>query len=117
MKKILEVLQDKNGEMHFHTDIDIDKNPSQISDVASMALISMATRLWGGNECSVLSVLRALTMADFALCVRRKELIQELEMNANALINCFQEAQRTFEEAGGTVLLFPPHIMPPKMSS
>ena len=49
----------------------------------------MATRLWGGNETSVIAIIRALAIADLTLCVNRKEMIEMLDdlsrMGASAL--------------------------------
>lgn len=49
----------------------------------------MATRLWGGNETSVIAIIRALAIADLTLCVNRKEVIEMLDdlsrMGASAL--------------------------------
>ena len=39
----------------------------------------MATRLWGGNETSVIAIIRALAIADLTLCVNRKEVIEMLD--------------------------------------
>ena len=50
-----------------------------------MAAFSMATKLWGGNEQSVLAVLRALGMADLALCEHKKEMIREIEYTAQVI--------------------------------
>jgi hypothetical protein len=48
MKKILEVLECSNGELKFNTDLNVKKNPSAVMDVASSAIFTMATKLWGG---------------------------------------------------------------------
>jgi hypothetical protein len=50
MKKILEVLECSNGELKFNTDLNVKKNPSAVMDVASSAIFTMTTKLWGGNE-------------------------------------------------------------------
>lgn len=54
MKKILEVLESSNGELKFYTDVDVKKNPAAVMDVASSAVFTMATKLWGGQEDSVI---------------------------------------------------------------
>ena len=117
MKKILEVLQSGTGELIFNTDIDINKNPDAIPQIASMGAFSMSTSLWGGNEASVLAVLRAHTIADLSLCVHRKEIIKELEECARSLENCMNQARREFEKAGGKIATFPPDVKPPKSFS
>ena len=117
MKIILEVLQYGNGEIRFNTDVDIAKDPNQIIEIASSAAFSMATRLWGGNEQSVLAVLRALGMADLSLCEHRKEMIREIEYTAQVISDSIKEAIRAVEKNGGKVITFAPNIMPPKMKS
>ena len=117
MKKILEVLQYGNGEIRFNTDIDVTRNPGQIIEIASMAAFSMATKLWGGNEQSVLAVLRALGMADLSLCEHRKEMIREIEYNAQIVADCMKETMRELEKNGARVMTFASNIMPPKMKS
>lgn len=60
MRKILEVLQGSTGELTFDTDIDVEKDPSAVMDIMSSAMFCMATKLWGGNEHSVIAVIRSL---------------------------------------------------------
>jgi lipocalin len=36
------------GELKFNTDLNVKKNPSAVMDVASSAIFTMATKLWGG---------------------------------------------------------------------
>ena len=117
MKKILEVLQYGNGEIRFNTDVDVARNPGQIIEIASMAAFSMATKLWGGNEQSVLAVLRALGMADLALCEHKKEMIREIEYTAQVISDSIKETMRELERNGAKVMTFAPNIMPPKMKS
>ena len=100
MKKILEVLQNENGEIRFDTDIDVNLHPDAIPNISSMAAFSMATNLWGGNEMSVLAVLRALTLADLSLCVNRKEMLEQLEHGSEYLAECLNTVRKEFEKAG-----------------
>ena len=117
MKKILEVLQYGDLDIRFNTDIKIEKDPGQIPEIASLAMFSMATRLWGGNENSVLAVLRALSIADLSLCGNRKEMIRFLDEESALLASCFQETAQELANKGGKVITFPPGIKPTKIKS
>ncbi len=117
MKKLLEVLEYGDGEIRFNTDINVNKNPEMIPDIASKAAFSMATKLWGGNEISILAVIRALSIADLSLCTHRKEMIREMESNSEYLAQCFVEAKREYEKAGGKVFSFAPDFKPSKHHS
>lgn len=117
MKKILEVLQNENGEIRFYTDINVDKNPEEIMNIAPMAAISMATKLWGGNEVSVLAVIRALMVADLSLSVNRKEMVRGMTQSAEALERCMLEAKKEFEKSGGRITMVPPAIKSAKTCS
>lgn len=97
MKKILEVLQFGDMEIKFNTDIDVLNDPSIVSNVVINSALTMMTTLWGGNELSVLAMLRALTIADLALSVNRKEMIQWLDDESAALCRTLQEAKKEFE--------------------
>ena len=57
MKKVLEVLQCSNGELKFNTDLDVKENPMVMMDVTTSAIFSMATRLWDGNEQTVIAAI------------------------------------------------------------
>lgn len=117
MKKILEVLQYGEFDFRFNTDIDVSRRPEIISDIASKLSFCMATKLWGGNEQSVLAVIRALAIADLSLCVNRKSMLRELARSSDMLARVFQEAKREFERHGGKVLTFGPEITPGKIKS
>ena len=117
MKKLLEVLQYGDLDIRFNTDIMIEKDPGQIPEIASHAMFSMATRLWGGNENSVLAVLRALSIADLALCSNRKEMICFMDKESAYLSACFQDTLQEIAKTGGKVSFFPPGINPSKMKS
>lgn len=49
MKRILEVLQDGDGQLKFNTDINVWKDPMVSMDIIQSAMLSMSTTLWGGN--------------------------------------------------------------------
>ena len=60
MRKILEVLECSNGELKFNTDVDVSKDPEAVIDITGRAIFCMATKLWGGNEHSIIAMIRAL---------------------------------------------------------
>lgn len=47
MKRILEVLQDGDGQLKFNTDINVWKDPMVSMDIIQSAMLSMSTTLWG----------------------------------------------------------------------
>ena len=117
MKKILEVLQYGEMDVRFNTDIKVEGNLEIVPAIVSSVAYSMATRLWGGNELSVLSMIRSLAVADLSLCANRKWMIQQLDEFSFALARSFEEAKREFEKRGGKFYTFEPNIMPPKRKS
>ena len=117
MKKILEVLRYGNGDIIFKTDVDPLKNPDEINNVLIQTMMTMATKLWGGNEQAVLAMIRVLAIADLALSVNRKDMIKWLDRESANLFNAFQDARKDFERSGGKVMSFGPGIMPPKTKS
>ena len=117
MKKILEVLQYGEMDIRFNTDIDVNKNPEAVLDIVSKVAFSMATKLWGGNEISVLAMIRALSIADLALSVNRKEMIKELDRSSETMARTIKMAAEEFRRNGGKLMTFGPGIMPGKTRS
>lgn len=117
MKKILEVLRYGSGDIVFRTDVDPLKNPDEVNNVLIQAMMSMATKLWGGNEQAVLAMIRVLAIADLALSVNRKEMIQWLDRESGKLYRAFQDANEAFQKDGGKIMTFGPGVMPPKTRS
>lgn len=117
MKKILEVLQYGEMDIRFNTDIDVNKNPEAVLDIVSNVAFSMATKLWGGNEISVLAMIRALSIADLALSVNRKEMIKELDRSSETMARTMKMAAEEFRRNGGKLMTFGPGIMPDKTRS
>lgn len=117
MKKILEVLQYGEMDIRFNTDIDVNKNPEVVLDIVSNVAFSMATKLWGGNEISVLAMIRALSIADLALSVNRKEMIKELDRSSETMARTMKMAAEEFRRNGGKLMTFGPGIMPGKTRS
>lgn len=112
MKKILEVLQYGDFDFRFNTDIDVLKNPEIVPDIIAKAAMAMATTLWGGNEQSVLAMIRALSVADLGVSVNRKEMIRYLDESSRMFEISFAKARKNFERNGGKIQEFPPNIKP-----
>ncbi|MBO5634605.1 MAG: hypothetical protein J5907_04250 [Bacteroidales bacterium] len=117
MKKILEVLRYGNGDIIFKTDVDPLKKPEEVNNVLIQTMMSMATKLWGGNEQAVLAMIRVLSIADLALSVNRKEMIRWLDRESGNLYKAFQDASAAFKKEGGKIMTFGPGVMPPKTKS
>jgi len=112
MKKLLEVLQYGEYDIRFNTDIDVKKTPDMIPSVASKSAVAMMTTLWGGNETSVIAMIRALSIADLAASVNPKEMADFLYDSAMILKRCMAESKQEFEKAGGKMVTFAPGIKP-----
>ena len=117
MKKILEVLQYGKMEIRFNNNLDVNKNPADVLDIVSKVAFSMATKLWGGNELSVLAMIRALSIADLALSINRKEMIKELDRSSETMARTMKMAAEEFRRNGGKLMTFGPGIMPGKTRS
>ncbi len=111
MKKILEVLQDGSGLLRFNTDIDVTKNPQMALDITQSAIISMATTLRGGNEISVLAMIRALAIADLSVSVNQNEMIEYLRQSSKSLGEAFRLAMENAKRQGRATI-FPPNVKP-----
>ena len=108
MKKILEVLECSNGELKFNTDVDVIKDPESVIDITGKAIYCMATKLWGGNEHSVIAVIRALFMADMALSPARNIICKGLSKESEIMYEIFQKSLSQCGQAH----IFPPGINP-----
>ena len=117
MKKILEVLWYGENDLRFNTDLDQAQLEKIIPSLATSALFTMLTKLWGGKESIVLAVIRALTVADLAASSNRKEMLKQLDQYSLALVKIVQEARREFEKNGGKVITFGPGVKLPSMPS
>ena len=117
MKKILEVLRYGNGDIIFKTDVNPLKSPDEINNILIQTMISMATKLWGGNEQAVLAMIRVMAIADLALSVNRKEMVRWLDRESENLHKAFQDANAAFQKDGGKIMTFGPGVMPPKTKS
>jgi len=117
MKKILEVLWYGENDVRFNTDIDVIKNPNVVLDINRDVLFSMITRLWGGNELSVLAMIRALAIADLAASVNTDEMVKMLSESAHYMKSIMQEARKEFEKRGGSIMTFAPGVKPSSSKS
>ena len=112
MKKILEVLQYSDTDLRFNTDVEVRKNPNIVPETVGRAALTMVTKLWGGNEQSVLAMIRALAIADLAVSVNRKEMIRYLDEASADMAEAMAQVRKEFEKNGGKIATFPPGIMP-----
>lgn len=109
MKRILEVLQDGDGQLKFNTDINVWKDPMVSMDIIQSAMLSMSTTLWGGNEQSVLAMIRSLAIADLALSTNRDEMIEHLKDASRSLADAFNSVLQE-ERLRGSVTIFPSNV-------
>ncbi len=107
----MEVLQDGSGLLRFNTDIDVTKNPQMALDITQSAIISMATTLRGGNEISVLAMIRALAIADLSVSVNQNEMIEYLRQSSKSLGEAFRLAMENAKRQGRATI-FPPNVKP-----
>ena len=112
MKKILEVIQCNNGELRFNTDLDVKKNPMVVMDLTISAMFSMATKLWGGNEQTVIAIIRALFVADMAISVDRKVVLKGLEKESERMGDQFMKMMKDLQSRG-KAMAFPPGMPAP----
>lgn len=112
MKKILEVLQYGDGELRFNTDLDVKKDPMAIMDLTVSAMFSMATKLWGGNEQTVIAVIRSLFVADMAISVDRKVVLNGLGEESERMGEQFMKMMKDLQDQG-KAMSFPPGVQPP----
>ena len=112
MKKILEVLQYGEFDIRFNTAINVMKNPALAQDITIKSALAMTTSLWGGNEISVLAMIRALGIADLGVSVNRKEMVRYLDSASKMVEQSMWEARREFERKGGKIQVFSPLIKP-----
>lgn len=116
MKKILEVLLYGEEDIRFNTDMDLKNDPDQIIELAAKIAFTMATKLWGGNETSVLAMIRILAIADLACSVNRKQMLKFLDGESELLASTLNEYYSALEKRG-KLQRFGPEIAPPKMKS
>jgi hypothetical protein len=111
MKKILEVLQNGDGELKFNTDLNVQKDPMAIMDLTASAMFSMSTKLWGGNEQTVIAVIRSLFVADMAISPDRKVVLKGLGKESEKLGEDFLKMMKELQEQG-KAMTFPAGVQP-----
>ena len=112
MKKILEVLQYGNHDIRFNTDFEVMKNPQVVEDLIPTIALAMTTSLWGGNEVSVLAMIRALIIADLGVSVNRKEMVKMMDQASEQLARAMYEAREAMIRSGVEIHTFGPGIGP-----
>jgi hypothetical protein len=113
MKKLLEVLQYGDHDIRFNTDIDVKNNPHIVEKIIPALALTMATRLWGGNELSVLAMIRALIIADLGISVNREEMVEMMAQASKQLAHAMNEAREAMNREGIKVQVFGPETAPP----
>ena len=116
MKKILEVLQYGDHDIRFNTDMKFKSDQDVINLIGSVSL-AMMTTLWGGNELMVLGAIRSLAVADLAVSVNRKEMVQKLDQQSEMIAKILMDTKREMEKRGAKFISFGPGIHPPKAKS
>lgn len=107
MKKILEVTKYSDSDIRFKTDLDVHKNPQEIIDLVPQLTFSMLTSLWGGNETTVLSLIRTLAIADLGVSVNRKDMIRHLDRESKKVEQLVHEATRQMAKDGTGQMVYP----------
>ena len=112
MKKILEVIQCRDDGLRFNTDLDLQDDMMAVMDLAVNAMFSMATKLWGGNEQTVIAVIRALFVADMAISVDRKTVLNGLGAESEKMGEHFMKMMKELQDQG-KAMTFPAGVQPP----
>ena len=117
MKTLLRVIQTGDHKIRFETDLDVKKNPAIIYDLIERFSFAMITTLWGGNEQTVLAIIRALSIADLAVSVNRKDMVRFLDETSRIAARALDEAKKDFVRSGGKIIDFAPGVMPSGVKS
>ena len=117
MKTIVRVIQTGDQKIRFETDLDAKKNPTIIPDLIERFTFAMLTSLWGGNELTVLAIIRALAISDLAVSVNRKEMVRFLDETSRIAAHALNEAKKDFVRSGGKIIDFAPGVMPSGVKS
>lgn len=116
MKTLLEVVEQNDGMIAFRTGIDLAKQPELIPELTIRIAFCMMTRLWGGNETTVLALIRSLALADLSLSTNRKEMIKLMDDNSASLADAVRKTVKAMERSGNGKT-YPSFITPPKNMS
>ena len=117
MKKILEIHQDGETDIRFHTDLKPSEKTESIPGLVASVAFAMMTSLWGGNERDILAIIRALAIADLAVSVNREEMISLMDQDSRTFAKLIRDARKSFERNGGKAIFFEPGITPGKTKS
>ena len=112
MKTILNVVRTDDQKIRFETDLDVKKNPDIVLELIEQFSLTMITTLWGGNEQTVLAVIRALAIADLSVSVNRKDMVRFLDETSRMAAFPLQEAKKDFVRSGGKFVEFAPGVKP-----
>ena len=112
MKTILNVVRTDDQKIRFETDLDVKKNPYIVLELIEQFSLTMITTLWGGNEQTVLAVIRALAIADLSVSVNRKDMVRFLDETSRMAACALQEAKKDFVRSGGKFVEFAPGVKP-----
>lgn len=112
MKTLLRITRTGDEKIRFETDLDVKKDPELFLDLIQQFTCAMTTTLWGGNEMTVLGIIRALAVSDLAVSVNRKEMVRFLDETSRMTARALEETKREFERAGGKIISFGPGISP-----
>lgn len=116
MKKLLEVIENENGEIRYNTDLKkIDM--LKLQTLSGEFAFSMMTKLWGGNETIVLAIIRNLAIADLAASVNRKEMVEFLDKASETTAKLLNKTIDEMKKSGHVIQYFAPGVKPPKKSS
>lgn len=107
MKKILEVIDYGNHDIRFNTDFR-EKDQGKIPEIISRIAFTMTTQLRGSTETEVIAMIRALAIADLALCVNRKQMIRSLDESSASFSKILRAALSALEKSGGGKVDLPP---------
>lgn len=113
MKTILEIKKYGENDIRFITDLDHRKRPQEMVELIPSFLLAMTTTLWGGNEVTVLGIIRALAIADLAASVNREEMIRLLDTESSNLSSMYKKFLKE-QERHGLVVSFPAGMGPTK---
>jgi hypothetical protein len=112
MKTILNVVRTDDQKIRFETDLDVKKNPDIVLELIEQFSLTMITTLWGGNEQTVLAIIRALAIADLSVSVNRKDMVRFLDETSRMAACALQEAKKDFVRYGGKFVEFAPGVKP-----
>lgn len=85
MKKILEVLQDGDNKIHFHSDLDLTRRPFDAINLIYEFMFSIGNKLFGEERQRICAVIRSLTLAEITVSGDREEAIEMIKESTEGL--------------------------------